>query len=475
MLASGCGTDRTGRDLVEAHARPDWPSFFPPDLLVFAPDRELLGRLRFDADPAAHLDLFHRVLTDHPELCGDAPPPVPPAAGVAPSPVPLVDGAAPLAELLDLCRRAGRTVPGVLDELPPVPPAAQLSADDQGRLLCAVADRLANDGRWDDADAVWDTVLTEFADSPLAHRARYNRLERRSTWVSTAHPALMAAPRRSVLPLRVPHPERRARLAAKVRSDPRYRLVSTGLPVAWVPPGTFTMGGTPALSARELPTRRVTLSRGCWVSAHPVSRRIWARFQPHRYTAEQLDGLRGSLPVMGVSLSEARAFCAFWSAEVGAPVRLLTEAEWERAARGGREGCAHPWGDAPVDADRCNAAEPFAVPVGCYPPNDYGLFDMVGNGLEWTADLYREQAYAETSAEVVDPTGPAEPDLRDHYACRGGFFGASFTEQTCRVSFRLGFEDNSAEDASATVGVRVALDHLPAGAGPGADPAHGMG
>lgn len=439
MLADGCGleTDALGRALVQQTADPRLPGFFPPDLLVFSPARELLGRLRFDASPRDHEALLRSVLAR--------------LGRPAPAPVPVDPSLAPLLEAGD-----AETLAAWLEG-----EGASASPDDRAHALCAQAAAEARRGRWGAADHLWDVVLAEHAGSPLAHRAHYNRWRRSETWVMPPHPDVAGAPRRGPPPVRVPDEARRARLLRDLAQDRRVRLRDTGLPVAWVPPGTFTMGGTPAYTPRERPTRTVTLTRGRWVSVFPVTRRVWSRFDPDRVAPGSVTGLEGELPMAGVTWSEAQAFCAFWSKEIGARVRLLTEAEWEFAARGGLEGRAHPWGDEAMTAAHCNFSEPHPVPVACYPPNAYGLFDLVGNGLEWTADRYAEGAYAETAAAVTDPTGPLTSDWPDHYACRGGLYGASFAEVTCRVSFRLGFEDVPVSFAASTVGVRVAVDALP--------------
>ena len=119
-------------------------------------------------------------------------------------------------------------------------------------------------------------------------------------------------------------------------------------------------------------------------------------------------------PVVGVSWHDARAY-AKWAGK-----RLPTEAEWEKAARGGLIQKNHSWGDAVVDGTQCNFAdkslrtiwnrerEPkdnwadenlddgyaYTAPVGRYPPNGYGLYDMVGNVWEWCFDAYDENFYA---------------------------------------------------------------------------------
>ena len=116
-------------------------------------------------------------------------------------------------------------------------------------------------------------------------------------------------------------------------------------------------------------------------------------------------------PVVGVSWHDAVAY-AKWAGK-----RLPTEAEWEKAARGGLVGERHPWGDAAVDGTQCNFADKdlsriwqdrwgddwtdknvsdgyaYTAPVGSYPANGYGLYDMAGNVWEWCFDAYDENFY----------------------------------------------------------------------------------
>jgi formylglycine-generating enzyme required for sulfatase activity len=100
-------------------------------------------------------------------------------------------------------------------------------------------------------------------------------------------------------------------------------------------------------------------------------------------------------PVVHVAYEDAASYAAFHG------LRLPTEAEWEYAARGGLERAAYTWGDEPEPAGARLAnfwhgdfpwrPEPgygTTAPVGSFPPNGYGLFDMAGNVWEWTADWY---------------------------------------------------------------------------------------
>ena len=97
---------------------------------------------------------------------------------------------------------------------------------------------------------------------------------------------------------------------------------------------------------------------------------------------------KGDHPVMWVSWYGAMAY-ARWAGK-----RLPTEAEWEKAARGGLVGKRYPWGDS-IDASKANHDKIAwgITAVGIYPSNGYGLYDMVGNVWEWCLDAYDENFY----------------------------------------------------------------------------------
>lgn len=112
-------------------------------------------------------------------------------------------------------------------------------------------------------------------------------------------------------------------------------------------------------------------------------------------------------PVVGVSWSDANSY-AEWAGK-----RLPTEAEWEYAARGGLADMNYPSGDE-LDSTLANYSfqgyTKGTVEVGSYPPNGYGLHDMVGNVWEWVSDYYHSGYY--NSSPYKTPTGPKEGKFR---------------------------------------------------------------
>jgi len=197
--------------------------------------------------------------------------------------------------------------------------------------------------------------------------------------------------------------------------------------VVTIPAGTFLMGSESGRDD-ERPVHRV------WVDAfalavYPVTRREYEAFlraTGHRPTQFWTDP-RFQLPhqpVVGPTWHDAVTYCEWLSAQTGKDYRLPTEAERERAARGGLEGCEYPWGDEPPPDLR--GPNPPLEEVGTEGPNGYGLYNMSVGVHEWCSDRYGASYYA-----VSPDRNPPGPSAGERRSARGGSWRHAIRYSRC--------------------------------------------
>lgn len=162
-----------------------------------------------------------------------------------------------------------------------------------------------------------------------------------------------------------------------------------------IPAGTFQMGSND-LYEFEKPVHPVTV-RGFYLGTREVTFEEWDLCVDQGGCSYRPDdrGLgRGRRPVTDIHWNDAGAYVAWLSTRTGKRYRLPTESEWEYAARAGTT-TVYPWGQS-MTKDRANClgcndqTRRSAVPVGQFPPNAFGLYDMAGNAAEWVADCWSE-------------------------------------------------------------------------------------
>ena len=169
-----------------------------------------------------------------------------------------------------------------------------------------------------------------------------------------------------------------------------------------VPAGSFVMGSPASEEGRhddEGPQRRVTISKPFAVGKYEVTFGDWdacvAAGGCNRHRPDDGGWGRGWRPVMNVTWDQAKAYVGWLSRKTGESYRLLSEAEWEYAARAGTRTRYH-WGDS-VGRNRANCRGCGSrwdgngtAPVGSFSANAFGLYDMHGNVWEWVEDCWHD-------------------------------------------------------------------------------------
>lgn len=223
-----------------------------------------------------------------------------------------------------------------------------------------------------------------------------------------------------------------------------------------IPAGEFLMGSESGYP-NERPVHPVFIDAFA-LAQHPVTNTQYERFvRETGHRVPYLDDPRAEAtnwdreartypaghaqhPVVLVSWHDAHTYCEW------AGGRLPTEAEWEKAARGGLEGRPYPWGDE-IDPSLANYDNRNGTTlVGSYLPNGYGLHDMAGNVWEWVGDWYNATYYPRSSQR--NPQGPEKGSVR---VLRGGAW--LLFPQFCRVAYRF---RNSPDFRSNLIGFRLA-------------------
>ena len=210
--------------------------------------------------------------------------------------------------------------------------------------------------------------------------------------------------------------------------------------MASVPAGSFQMGRSyelpddglkwvPHILRDDRPVHTVSLG-AFEIDVHEVTNEEYAEFltagagriePPHYWPGGRPPDGKGEDPVANVTWEEADAYCR-WRGK-----RLPSEAEWEKACRGGLEAKKYPWGDGEADETKAHFDSVRGPKSVCsYKKNGYGLCDMAGNVWEWTADLYAKDYYQHAPAE--NPTGAPDGSYR---VLRGGSWADVSKFLTC--------------------------------------------
>lgn len=222
------------------------------------------------------------------------------------------------------------------------------------------------------------------------------------------------------------------------KAPPKNFTNSIGMKFVWIPPGTFLMGsprGEKQKGANEI-QHKVTLSKGFYMGVYTVTQEEWQAVMsnnPSKFKGEK------RLPVETVSWDDCQAFIKNLREKDKKPYRLPTEAEWEYACRAGTTTPFHFGETISTDQANYNGEGVYGngksgvyrkktMPVGSFPANAFGLYDMHGNVFQWCQDWYGDN----TQDDVIDPQGPA---TGEHRVLRGGSF--EFFPEGCRSAFRF--------------------------------------
>ena len=234
-------------------------------------------------------------------------------------------------------------------------------------------------------------------------------------------------------------------------SAPRNRQTFGGIEFVRVPKGKFIMGSkddNSLASDAEKPQRTVEIPHDYWIARYPVTNEQFAKFveatkRKHKWVSDWKSKL--DHPVVNVLWRDAVAYCKWLNetlrGEIGDRViRLPTEVEWEKAARG-EYGNEWPWGNE-WDSAKCNSKEGGkgdTTPVGAYSPqgdSPYGAADMAGNVWEWCSTKWQKYGDQSPALHGIDEWTDAYVAGDDSRVLRGGSFVVDARD--VRGAFRSG-------------------------------------
>jgi formylglycine-generating enzyme required for sulfatase activity len=227
-----------------------------------------------------------------------------------------------------------------------------------------------------------------------------------------------------------------------------------------IPAGEFTMGSPPSEQGAEA-QHRVTIAAPFAVSKFEITFEQWDTCLKEggcsSYRPDDEGWGRGERPVINVSWQDAQAYATWLSRKTGKPYRLLSESEWEYAARAGTTTpFSHGNSVSPNEANYDGSNDgsgPSKVnrqrttPVGSFPANAFGLHDMHGNASEWVQDCWQDEYAAGTP---TDGSAWLEGNCNGRVV-RGGSWEDSQVE--LRSAARTG---GNKEDRFYTDGIRIA-------------------
>jgi formylglycine-generating enzyme required for sulfatase activity len=228
-----------------------------------------------------------------------------------------------------------------------------------------------------------------------------------------------------------------------------------------VPAGTFTMGSPATETGRfdnEGPLHEVIIAQPFAVSKFDVTFADWDACASVGGCppASESDFGRGTRPIINVSWEDAQQYVAWFSKMTGRNYRLLTEAEWEYAARAGKM-TAYPWGPeigkGNADCNGCGSEwdNSGTSPAGSFKPNAFGLYDMAGDAWQWVQDCYHE----DYNAAPTDGSAWTSKDCIRHVVRGGSWYDGP---QTVRSAYRVG---DATVNRNSSLSLRVARTLTP--------------